>query len=122
MGSTGSGTFSDYHGHRGNRSAQGGESNEDKCEKAFSTDLEDVENCSYFKNNQNVPPVGTAVTVIFNDLRLEVIDDNKECVGYLPTKFNYLRTCLEDDFGYGGVISSSSLTPIVSITVDISPF
>lgn len=122
MGSSGSGNFSDYQGFNGNgESPQGGSSNKDKCGKAFSTKLEEVQTCEFFLKYSDVPPDGTTVEISFINPRLAVLDSNKMCIGYLPTKFNYLRSCLTDNFSYAGIVSNSTLNPIPSITVDISP-
>ncbi|MFM9988983.1 hypothetical protein [Flavobacterium sp.] len=121
MGSTGSGTFSDY-GHKPKENAnQGASSGEDKCARAFSTFLEEIQNCEYFKATTNVPPVGTAVSITFHNPRLAVQDDKNVIIGYLPTKFNYLLACIESGINYSGIVSNSTLTPLASVMVDISP-
>jgi len=127
MGSTGSGHFSDYSGYK-DRSGEsnngdqnkGGSSGEDMCSRAFSTQLDEVSICDYFINNSNVPPEGTRVKIVFVE-RLNVIDSDHTCIGYLPTKYNYIRACMADGHEYSGVISESSLTPIPRITIDIAP-
>lgn len=122
MGSTGSGHFSDYSQNTKASDNQGGESGEDKCLKAFSSRLEEVPNCAYFENNQNVPPSENEVTVSFNGNRICVIDVNSGYeIGYLPTKFNYLKACIDNGISYSGIITSSSIEPLPSVSVDISP-
>lgn len=120
MGSTGSGTFSDY-SQRPSASgmANGGTSGEDRCAKAFNTQLEEVTRCSYFKNNGSVPPAGTELTVEFSQ-RLTVQTLQGEVLGYLPTKYNFLKPCMDDGYNYEGVVTSSTNTPVASITVDIA--
>lgn len=121
MGSTGSGSFSDYdHKPKGN-SSQGASSGEDKCARAFSTLLEEVQNCGYFRATANIPPTGTVVSITFDRPRLAVQDDRNVIIGYLPTKFNYLLACIQSGINYSGMISSSTLIPLASVTVDISP-
>nr|WP_315154069.1 hypothetical protein [uncultured Flavobacterium sp.] len=121
MGSTGSGSFSDYdHKPKGN-SNQGGSSGEDKCARAFSTLLEEVQNCEFFETTANVLPPGATVSIIFANPRLAVQNDNNVIIGYLPTKFNYLLACMESGINYSGMVSSSTLIPLASVSVDISP-
>ena len=121
MGSTGSGNFSDYKQSQP-KNNQGGESGEDKCGKAFSSKLEEVQNCQYYDNHDDVPPLETVVIIAFNGQRLTVVDVNtNEEIGYLPTKFNFLKVCLDDGFNFTGVVSASSTEPFPSVSVDISP-
>lgn len=121
MGSTGSGNFSDYIQPQ-TESNQGGESGEDKCKKAFSSKLEEVQNCKYYENQNDVPPIETVVVVGFNGHRLNVVDSNTNVeIGYLPTRLNFLKVCLDSGFSYTGVVSASSIEPLPSVSVDISP-
>ena len=123
MGSTGSGTFSDYQSYgskKPNESNQGGTGVIDQCSIAFSTNLEEVSNCEYFKINNAVPSENASVIIVF-DVRLIVKTKEGISLGYLPTKYNYLRACMEDGYGYKGIIASTSLTPIPQITIDVAP-
>jgi len=68
MGSSGSGKISDYPGSSpsGDSGGEGGGGNagaEDRCAKAFSARLEDVEQSEYYRNHGRIPPVGTQVEV-----------------------------------------------------------
>lgn len=122
MGSTGSGNFSDY-SKRPPKSANdksGGGSGEDQCLRAFSTDLEDIESCEYFVRNNNVPPVGTEVTVVL-DKRLCVQDLKGVVIGYLPTRYNYLAGCMDEGHSYSGRVSESGLGVLAYVRVDIHP-
>jgi hypothetical protein len=121
MGSSGSGNLTDYQGYNSSSGGQGGTSGVDKCKKAFYETLEEVSNCSYYTTNNNVPVVGTHCTVIFANPRLAVVDDNGLTMGYLPTKYNYLRACMTAGISYEGVVSFSNVNPIPTISVDISP-
>lgn len=122
MGSTGSDSLSDYRSHSSNgNSKQGGSSGEDKCGKAFSTILEEVPNCTYYLNNSTVPIIGTAVNVVFSNPRFEIRDVNGIAIGFLPTKYNYLRACMLEGRNYEGLVSNSGLHPLPNVTVDISP-
>lgn len=123
MGSTGSGSFTDYSKRKPTspEGGDGGSSGKDNCGKAFSTSLDEVSRCFYYINTSNVPPRGTEVNVFFNGLRLSVETKKGEEVGYLPTKYNYLKNCLADGFIYTGVVTASSLKPLPSVTVDVVP-
>ncbi|HMJ70357.1 MAG TPA: hypothetical protein VK508_15740 [Cyclobacteriaceae bacterium] len=124
MGSSGSGHLSDYSGTPATGSGNsktGGNSNEDQCDKAFSTGLEDVQKCSYFAKNKNVPAAKTSVTVQFQDPRFVVVTGDDLVLGYLPTKFNYIAVCFKKKFKFSGSVTSSHLKPVPSITVAINP-
>jgi hypothetical protein len=127
MGSTGSGSFSDYHNYERNRNANaegsnsnGGSSGEDQCARALSTSLDDVAYCEYYKTRRDLPPIGTILSIEFKT-RLVAITDDGLSLGYLPTKYNYLRACMNDGFAYTGAVSSSNVSPIPSIIVDVAP-
>lgn len=123
MGSTGSGSFSDYSRRKPTNSSDssGGHSNVDNCLLAFSTQLEDVGRCFYFINNSAVPPAGINIVISFNGVRLAAETKTGEELGYLPTMYNYLRPCMADGHIYEGVVASSTLTPHPSIRIDIVP-
>lgn len=122
MGSTGMGSFTDY----SNRKQQtpddetGGTGQQDICRKAFSTRLEDVERCEYYKANNDVPRVGQEVRIYFSKRIVAQTLDGVD-IGYLPTKFNYINTCLNSGYEYSGIVQSSSNSPIPTVTVDIVP-
>lgn len=121
MGSTGSGTLSDYSNFRGAiQGVTGGKGLVNKCEKAVSTILEDVENCDYYKKNGNVPAKGTYVKVAFKT-RIVAVDENDDVIGYLPTEYNYLLECLTDGFQYEGEVSGSFDTPLISVNIAATP-
>lgn len=123
MGSSGSGSFTDYSQHKPTTPEEknGGSSGIDKCGIAFSTNLEEVGRCFYFTTFGTVPVSGTSVIVSFKGTRLIVETIVGEEIGYLPTKFNYLKLCIDDGFSYGGVVTNSKNTPTASIFVDIIP-
>lgn len=123
MGSTGSGSFTDYSRRKPIEpgDGNGGTSGKDECGKGISSTLEDVSRCFYFINTHKVPPVGTEISVFFNGVRVSIESKKGEEIGYLPTKYNYLKNCLADGFQYKGNIRSSSISPIPSIIVDITP-
>lgn len=123
MGSTGSGSFTDYSKRRSSASdsKDGGGSGKDNCGKAFSAKLEDVSRCFYFMNFSTVPPVGLDVRVFFNGVRISVETLKGEEIGYLPTKFNYIKGCIADKYKYVGQVTSSSNRPVPSVNVDLVP-
>lgn len=124
MGSTGSGSFSDYPGSRpkegGEGSGGGGASGEDRCARAFSCALEEVEQCDYFSANGGVPPANTALSIEQRG-RLFAVDASGQTVGALPTGFNYLADCIAAGFTYEGRVNSSASAPVASVNVDFAP-
>lgn len=121
MGSTGTGNFSDYKNFsRAIKGITGAEDSEDKCALAFSTFIEDVDTCEYYSKKGTLPAVGTEVCIDFK-VRLVVKSNDGLIIGYLPTKYNYLRNCIVKDFKYTGVVSNVSSTPINTVIVDITP-
>lgn len=123
MGSTGSGSFTDYSKRKPNKPEDGGggASGTDKCGTGFSANLEEVSRCFYFISNGIVPISGEDVKVTFNGSRLVVETILGEEIGYLPTKYNYLKLCLDDGYNYNGVITSSKNKPTPSVFVDMIP-
>lgn len=93
---------------------------EDKCALAFSTLIEDVDTCEYYSKKGALPAVGTEVYVDFK-VRLVVKSNDGLIIGYLPTKYNYLRHCIVKGFTYTGVVSVASSTSINTVVVDITP-
>lgn len=123
MGSTGSGSFSDYSRRKpiNKEENNGGSSDVDKCSLAFSTSLEEIGRCFYFMNFSNIPPIGTSISIVFNGVRLVAETSLGEEIGYLPTKFNYLKFCMDDGFSYSGVVSGSNLQPSPYVKIDVTP-
>lgn len=121
MGSTGSGNFSDYKNFPGAiKGVTGADDSEDKCALAFSSLIEDVDTCEYYRIKGTLPTVGTEVYIDFK-VRLVVKSNDGLIIGYLPTKYNYLRNCIMKGFTYTGVVSNASSTPINTVVVDITP-
>ena len=121
MGSSGPGNFSDYTNYpRAIKGVTRAVDSEDKCALAFSTLIEDVDTCEYYSKKGVLPAVGTEVYVDFK-VRLVVKSNDGLIIGYLPTKYNYLRNCIVKGFTYTGVVSVASSTPINTVVVDITP-
>lgn len=124
MGSSGSGNFSDYSGRpnqpSGNGGSSGGASGEDVCQKAFSANLEDVGQYDYFSQTGNVPSSGTQLFLELKG-RIIAVDSSGRSVGALPTRLNYLASCLKEGVQYTGIVSSSSATPSPRVSADFTP-
>ncbi|MGR6465812.1 hypothetical protein [Rhizobium sp. PAMB 3182] len=121
MGSSGSGSFSDYSGRptkpSGNGGSSGGNSGEDRCRQAFNTELEDVAQYDFHSQNNDVPPPGTNLTIALRG-RLVAVDSDGTSVGALPTRLNYLAGCLQDGVQYAGVVRSSANAAVPRVEVD----
>ena len=121
MGSSGTDNFSDYKNFpRAIKGVTGAVDSEDKCALAFSTLIEDVDTCEYYSKKGMLPAVDTEVSVEFK-VRLVVKSNDGLIIGYLPTKYNYLRNCIVKGFTYTGIVSVASSTPINTVVVDITP-
>ncbi len=126
MGTSGSGRITDYPGGSGGGGSggghgAGGSSGVDRCGKAFSANLEEVEQCDYFKHHNSGPPAGTKVD-IKHKKRIVVETEGGESVGFLPTKFNYVAQCIADGYSYSGKVTFSKKGPPVAVvTLDVAP-
>jgi hypothetical protein len=124
MGSSGGSTFSDYSEKdpSASNANSGGASKVDKCGMAFAVSLEEVSRCDYYKTHHSLPPIGTDVLLVFNRIRLAICETSSgNEIGYLPTKFNYLKNCLDNGFAYSGTVRSIILKPIPTVLVDMVP-
>ena len=125
MGSSGSGKISDYPGSSssGKSGGEGGGSNagpDDRCSKAFSARLEDVEQSEYYRKHGKIPPIGTQVEVAMRK-RPVAQTTAGESIGNLPTSFNYLASCMKEGWVYIGVVQSvNSGPPVAAIQVDFA--
>jgi hypothetical protein len=137
MGTTGTGKFSDYpggskkKGKGGSDIGGGGGSQDDpekgdqnKCGKAIGgISLEDVARGDFYKRNKKVPPTGTEVLLRehLEKGRLVIEAKGGEIIGSLPTRYNYLRQCMEQGNRYGGNVISSSSSPLPTVKIDLGP-
>jgi hypothetical protein len=122
MGSSGSGSFSDYPGSgkaKGGGDGGPGGLPEDRCGKAFSAQLEDLEHHAYFTKHGAPPPVGTELEVV-HFKRLVAVTDG-DIVGNLPTKLNYLAACIKDGYSYVGKVTVSKPGSSVVVSADFAP-
>jgi hypothetical protein len=124
MGSTGGGRIRDYPGSSkppSDDSGGGGGGTpppSDRCARAISVALEDIEHCDYFGTHGVVPPVGEILKVA---QRKRVVAETAAgvSVGNLPTSYNYLAACLKDGWTYvGSIRSSSNGPPLAAVTAD----
>ena len=127
MGSSGSGNLSDYSGSSGgSNKGSGGDGGggplppADRCSRAFTVELEDVEHSDYFKANGSPPPEGTPLR-IRRSKRLVAETADGVAVGNIPTSYNYLAECMAADWEYEGqVVVSTSGPPVVSVVGDFA--
>jgi len=113
MGSVGKGRFEDYSTQSGN----------DKClDDIEDVRLDDVARSEYFKQYNQVPAIITSVE-LQKELyygRIAVINNEKHIIGFLPTNYNYLLSCLNNNYKYTGNISYSSNKPFPIIVVSLN--
>jgi hypothetical protein len=124
MGSSGSGRISDYPGSSSKGKTGGGSddggSQPDRCARAFTARLEDVERSDYYRAHRVVPPVGTQLTVT-QRTRLVAQTLSGESVGNLPTSLNYLAACIKDGWTYIGTVqSATNPPPVANISADFA--
>lgn len=136
MGSTGSGRISDYPGSSPTHPGGGGSDNDgpgggspgggggpgdsDRCSRALSSTLEDVEQSEYYQKYRSLPPANTELKIV---LRKRIVAETMtgESVGNLPTQNNFLASCMKDGWSYYGVVTSISDTPpAATVTVDFA--
>jgi len=134
MGSTGTGSFTDYPGSQQTSPAPGqgtgggadssGDSSDPRCLAAIERlNLEEVERCAFFAASQAVPPGGTDIRLLRNlvDGRLAVATDEASpvVVGLVPTAFNYLLACMNAGHSYRGEVIASALAPVARVAVSL---
>src|SRR5437762_665883 len=123
MGSSGSGRISDYPGSSSPRQTGGPEGGnggppEDRCARAFSARLEDIEQSDYYQAHRAIPPAGTQLNVVLRK-RLVALTPGDESVGNLPTSLNYIASCLKAGWSYAGTVQSATIgPPSASISAD----
>ena len=122
MGSTGSGSFTDYSGSQNSKGSggSGGSSGVDQCSKAFSCTLQEVAQCEYAQQHGAPPPVRTQLSLILKG-RIFAVDASGTTVGALPTSHNYLAACLNAGFTYVGVVTAATAGSLPSVSADFRP-
>ena len=136
MGSTGTGRFSDYPKKKGevdhDDAAQAGGSIRDEsgagstiCDRPLeAVELEEVRNAEYYLAHNALPAVGSPVVVgDLSEGRIEVrVTDSGQVVGYLPTKFNHIWTCKDEEGrDYEGNVVSNREVPSITVRIDLRP-
>ena len=48
-------------------------------------------------------------------------DEEGLIIGYLPTKYNYLRACIADNYTYEGIVNAVLTSPIKTVSIAITP-
>ena len=84
--------------------------------------LEDVAISEYYNNHHAVPQKGESVYLDshISNGRLVVRSTNtQEIIGNLPTKYNYLITCLQNGVNYNGAVVYSDVQKIPSVVVTL---
>lgn len=125
MGTTGSGRLTDYPGSNKQGSGTGSSGNSgggetDKCGRAFTVILEDIERSSYYINHEDLPEEGARLTIGF-EKRIVAVAEDGLTVGNLPTSYNYLAACIKDGYSYIGYVSGTTNIPIATVTADFAP-
>lgn len=116
MGSTGTGRFSDYSGtpdgRRSGGNGQGGSggSGGSDCDRAIGDiQLEEVGRCQFFITKNDLPQKHSDVSLDSELVsgRLAIKDQKSGLIiGYLPTRYNYLLSCMNEGFSYVGIVNS----------------
>lgn len=114
MGSTGSGTFGDYKP----------KANEDLCYKEIkNVSLEEVSRSPYYQQKKLVPSLMDEVQVLETlhnkRIAVESIRDGL-IIGYLPTKYSYLLSCMKKGIRYVGNIDFSIDQPVPKVMVNLN--
>ncbi|TDP32137.1 hypothetical protein DEU29_11177 [Idiomarina aquatica] len=120
MGSTGSGSFTDYSGTPPSESGNGmagGASGTDRCLQAFTVGLEEVAQSEYYDKLRRLPNKGETLKILL-DGRLFAVNEQGMKVGALPTSHNYLAGCLKDGFTYSGIITMATEQPVPRVSAD----
>lgn len=118
MGSAGTGRLTDY--SQAGAGVGGGASGEDKCAVPIQEQLEEVARCQYYQDHNTVPPTGTKLMVVISN-RVGVETESFELVGYLPTKYNYIASCIRSGYRYAGVIEASTDVHVPAVLIRLTP-
>ena len=126
MGSSGSGRISDYPGSSSSGQAGGtgqagggnGDAASDRCNKAFSARLEDVEQSEYYSVHRTAPPIDTELR-IEQRKRIVAMTTSGQSIGTSLRRLNYLAACMKAGWRYGGTVRSvAGAAPVATISVD----
>lgn len=113
MGSTGSGSFGDYRPTI----------NDDLCMNEIKSEgLEEVSRSAYFQTHKFVPSIMEDIQVLdkLHNRRIAVESlQTGLIIGYLPTKYNYLLSCMKKGIRYVGNVEFSMDKPIPKVSVNL---
>jgi hypothetical protein len=114
MGSTGSGSFGDYKPTK----------TDDLCFNEIKSEfLEDVARSPYYQTLNQVPSIMDEVHVLetLHNRRIAVeCSENGLIIGYLPTKYSYLLSCMKKGIKYVGNVDYSVDQPLPKVTVNLN--
>jgi len=86
--------------------------------------LEEIDISEYFSAKRTVPSEGTTVQIrnklVGSRIAVETNRGNLS-IGFLPTQYSYLLSCLRDGYKYKGKVTSSSSSPTPRIVIDLRP-
>jgi hypothetical protein len=137
MGSTGTGSFTDYPGSQGGRPGKngggggaggsggsgGGKMPNDRCSIDLNgVSLQEVAICAYYKEHESPPPKKSRVRVRKKLLggRIAVeLHSTSEAVGLLPTKYNYIVACMKQGWEYTGNVVESTAAKLPKVIVNL---
>jgi hypothetical protein len=136
LGSTGTGSFTDYPGSAGGRpgggkkgtggggGGGGGKQPDDRCGEALEgISLQDVATCTYYREHETPPPKKSRVRIrkklLGGRIAVELHGTN-EAIGLLPTKFNYVVPCIKAGWEYTGNVVDSTKAKIPKVIVNLT--
>jgi hypothetical protein len=84
--------------------------------------LEEVATAEYYKKNEKLPRKNAKVRVrgklVSKRIAVE-LESSEEVIGYLPTKYNHVVTCMKQGWEYGGNVVDSAEGKLPKIKVDL---
>ena len=138
MGSAGSGNLTDYPGSSGGRpggggggggsgggGGDGGKSDDDaRCAKPLNgVQLEEVATAEYYTAHKSLPRLRAKVRVrsklVSKRIAVE-LETSSEVIGYLPTKYNHVVSCMKQGWEYSGNVVDTSEGKLPKVKVDLT--
>ncbi|MDM5351555.1 MULTISPECIES: hypothetical protein [Lysinibacillus] len=113
MGSRGTGEFGNYKST----------AVEDLCDREIKNEsLEDVSRLDYFQKINRVPDIMDEIRVLESLHQRRIVVQcvkTGNIIGYLPTKYSYLLSCMKRGISYVGKVEFSIDKPIPKVVVSI---
>lgn len=113
MGSSGTGQFGNLRPNL----------DDNKCERVLKdVSLEDVALCEYYRENEGVPSITHPVRVRegLHQGRIAVESlESSLVIGYLPSIYSYIPTCIKQGYSYVGNVTYSSNSVVPKVIVDL---